>query len=133
MGERHGLEALCERDGGCSGHALGLAEPASPPLGAGPFGPCPPRNQPSGHSLIAHPPVAASCPHRLYPLDVSRAKSLGTRPHQIVTTSRPEEPRSTGCEGSTPRSVRAWATSSARSGGRHRRCRVTSVISAKLA
>src|SRR5215472_13365165 len=133
MGERHGLEALCERDGGCSGHALGFAERASCPLGPGPSGPCSPRNQPSGHSLIARPPVAASCPHRLYPLDVPRAKSLGTRPHQIVTTSRPEEPRSTGCEGSTPRSVSASATSSARPGGRQSRRRVTSTSSAKLA
>src|SRR5215469_128809 len=133
MGERHGLVTPCERDGGCSGHALGFAEPASAPLCAGPFGPCPPRNQPSGHSLIARPPVAASFLHRLYPLDVPASKSLGTRPHQIVTTSRPDEPRSTGCAGSTPRSVRAVATSPARSGGRHSRRRVTSVISAKLA
>src|SRR5215469_898866 len=74
-----------ERAGGWSGHAPGL--PARWPgealtvlpksSGPCPAGPWPPRNQPSGHSLIACPPIAASYPHCLYPPDLLGAKSVG--------------------------------------------------------
>src|SRR5580658_3942135 len=111
------------------------------------------RNQPSGNSLIVGPPVRRRCLHRLYLQDGLTAKSAATESdkwRQLVLTipgrlrplptcyhrthaSRPDEPRSAGCSGSMPESSSALATSPARSGGRHSRLLVTSVISAKLA
>ena len=72
---------------------------------------------------------ASHVTHRLTSNAPGRPKRLGRGPqarrlagspavpsHQIVTTSRPDEPRSTGCSGSTPDSARASPTSAARAG-----------------
>ena len=65
---------------------------------------------------------------------LGRCQISGELPsHQIVTTSRPDEPRSAGFPGSTPESASAPATSAARSGGRQSRRLVTSTSSSKLA